>query len=101
LSLADMPRPRNRYSSDGSQPWLHYQKALDWWAGSQDVEAARRHYLDIAFKAFSVQGTPPSRFYLNHSFQNLPNALTMLEKAHSIAVEPDDGQQLPICWPPY
>ena len=90
LSLADMPRPRNRYSSDGSQPWLHYQKALDWWAGSQDVEAARRHYLDIALKAFSVQGTPPSRFYLNHYFQNLPNAITMLEKAHSIAVEPED-----------
>lgn len=90
LSLADLKGSANRYSSDWNQAWPHYQKALDWWAGSHDIETARRRYLEIALRAFSNQGAHPNHFHPNYSAQNNPAAIAVLEKAHSIAVEPED-----------
>src|ERR1044071_753061 len=40
--------------------WPHYQAALDWWAGQQDINRARDRYLKIDFKATQ----PPSKDYV-------------------------------------
>ncbi len=40
------PGPRFNWT----QAWPHYQAALDWWAGSTDIETARKRYLNITFK---------------------------------------------------
>lgn len=44
------------------QAWQHYQRALDWWAGSADLENARTHYLAIVFRASNPEGSWP-RYY--------------------------------------
>jgi uncharacterized protein YfaS (alpha-2-macroglobulin family) len=43
--LGTHPRVRNPY-----QAQQYYIGALDWWAGSSDLESARRRYLDIVWK---------------------------------------------------
>ena len=37
----------SRLSRNWGTTWIHYQKALNWWAGSKDLAAARRRYLEI------------------------------------------------------
>ncbi len=41
----------DRRESRNWSGWNHYQQALDWWAGSRDIERARERYLAIAWNA--------------------------------------------------
>jgi len=69
------------------QAWGHYQYALQWWAGSTELELARGRYLDIIRKA----ALPPDTgrwFYFGQYGNQLP--LPTLERALSIAGTPDD-----------
>jgi uncharacterized protein YfaS (alpha-2-macroglobulin family) len=83
-SLADlswMPRQRRDWSS----AWNHYSAALDWWAGSRDVELARARYLAIVFKATdNRQDGYPYGYYASQ----IP--LEILENAVDIATNPND-----------
>jgi hypothetical protein len=38
-------------SADWGSGWAHYEQALDWWAGSRDLERARASYLGILRRA--------------------------------------------------
>jgi hypothetical protein len=49
-SLGDWSWQR-RDTRDWGRGQQHYLAALDWWAGSDDVERARKRYLAIVFKA--------------------------------------------------
>lgn len=42
----------NRNERDFHQAWSHYEKALDWWAGSTGLAMARVKYLNIIEKAW-------------------------------------------------
>ena len=45
-SLGDFYWDR-RDSTNWYTAWPCYQKALDWWAGAQDIESARTRYIGI------------------------------------------------------
>jgi uncharacterized protein YfaS (alpha-2-macroglobulin family)/tetratricopeptide (TPR) repeat protein len=47
LGAYSWSRPRGRNWGGG---WPHFQRALEWWAASSDIETARRRYLDIVFE---------------------------------------------------
>ncbi|HWB19136.1 MAG TPA: MG2 domain-containing protein, partial [Phycisphaerales bacterium] len=49
-SLGDFWWSRSRSQNWGSA-WPYYQAALDYWAGSADLDAARERYLNIVWKA--------------------------------------------------
>ena len=51
-SLGDFYWTRRQLQNWG-QAWQHYEKALDWWAGSQQLELARTRYLKIVWTASS------------------------------------------------
>lgn len=38
------------YSQNWNEAWPYYQQALDWWAGSTELETARERYLAIVFR---------------------------------------------------
>ena len=66
--------------------WEHYRQALDWWAGSRDIEEARERYLKIVWTASS----PPWRerhYYYGYHGNMLP--LDVLENALEIAASPE------------
>ncbi|MEM7227654.1 MAG: alpha-2-macroglobulin family protein [Planctomycetota bacterium] len=56
-SLGDFWWTRQR-SANYSAAWSHYQSALDYWAGSSDIDTARREYTEIVFDA----ATPPDNY---------------------------------------
>lgn len=41
----------------------YYRQALDWWAGSADIEAARKRYLNIVWKMERPQSPEPHYYY--------------------------------------
>jgi hypothetical protein len=45
---------RNQMNWGGA--WPHYQQALEWWAGQQNLNLARQRYLAIVFKAAEPPG---------------------------------------------
>lgn len=70
-----------------NEAWLHYQKALDWWAGARDLDTARERYLRIVWNA----AAPPSAqagYYGGYYGNALP--LEILENALRIAQDPND-----------
>jgi alpha-2-macroglobulin len=77
-SLGDLFWTRNN-SRNYTQAWPHYQQALDYWAGTKDIETARQRYLKIVW----MMADPPSRddyyyygYYGNHiSLDILDNVL--------------------------
>jgi hypothetical protein len=73
-----------RQSNNWHQGWNHYNAALDWWAGSSDVDLARDAYLSIVWKA----SDRPE--YYNEWWW--PNAIPMsvLENAAQIAEREED-----------
>jgi uncharacterized protein YfaS (alpha-2-macroglobulin family)/tetratricopeptide (TPR) repeat protein len=63
----------------------YYEAALDWWAGSGDVERARMHYLSIVRRITSGDDD-----YLNGLSQQI--SMDALENAAKIATTPADRQ---------
>lgn len=49
-SLGDF-HANSGHFDDSQRAWSGYAAALDWWAGSTDLERARRRYLDIVWRA--------------------------------------------------
>ncbi len=83
-SLADLAN-----SPVGSSGWpsalLYDTAALDWWAGSDDIERARARYLSIVRGITSGDGD-----YLSGVAQQIP--IEVLENAAKIATAPSDRQ---------
>ncbi len=69
----------------GLSPMPHYEAALDWWAGSDDIANARTHYLDIV-RSFSSSDDD----YLYGVPQQI--SIDVFENAAKIAVTPADRQ---------
>ena len=80
------PDLRNFY-----QAWPFYQQALDWWAGSPDLDLARDRYMRIVWNAAEPSWRGPQEYYGYHgnylSIDVLENALkiagTDTDKAHA------------------
>jgi uncharacterized protein YfaS (alpha-2-macroglobulin family)/tetratricopeptide (TPR) repeat protein len=79
--LSWMPRQRRNWA----MAWQRYSAALDWWAGSRDVEEARKRYLAIVFKA--TESDERGRPYGSYA-ANIP--LEVLENAVAIATTPNE-----------
>lgn len=65
----------------------YYQAALDWWAGAQDMELARQHYLGILW-GMTKPRADQHNDYDSYIYWNLP--LDVLNNALKIAVTPTD-----------
>ncbi|MCI0486252.1 MAG: MG2 domain-containing protein [Blastocatellia bacterium] len=52
-----------RNSKNWHQGWQHYQQALDWWAGSADIEMARKRYLEIVWTIAKPEWSEPYYYY--------------------------------------
>jgi uncharacterized protein YfaS (alpha-2-macroglobulin family) len=76
-----------RNQSDWGQAWPHYQLALDWWAGSADIESARDRYLKLVWKMTHYSGAGRFYSYGNYGF-TVP--LDILENALKIAKTEND-----------
>ena len=76
---------RNWANYGGAWPW--YSQALDWWAGSADLELARERYLGIVFRM-----ARPGWFRSSWSYGYYGNWIdeAVLQNAVEIAVEPED-----------
>ena len=85
-SLGDFYWTRNDSRNWGGA-WGHYQLALDWWAGSQEIDRARDRYLRIVWRATSPPWREPYYFYGYYgNFVPLP----VVENALEIATTADD-----------
>lgn len=62
--------------------WASYQQALDWWAGTKDVELARERYLSIVRRA-SRPAQPDRWYYYGYYGNYVP--LPILENALKIS----------------
>ena len=89
-SLGDFWWMRND-SRNWSQGWQHYQQALDWWAGSSEIEQARNRYLKIVWKTARPTWSEPGNYY-GYYGNFLP--LEMLESATKIAQTENDRAHL-------
>jgi len=80
---------RNQVNWGGA--WPHYQQALEWWAGQQDLNLARQRYLAIIFKA--AEPPFPNEYYVYTYYGNyIP--LNILENALKISSTPDETAHL-------
>ncbi len=71
--------------------WLHYQQALDWWAGQRELDRARSRYLAIVFKAAEPPGK--NEYYVYTSYGNyIP--LEVLENALKISTSDNERSHL-------
>ncbi|HVN81498.1 MAG TPA: hypothetical protein VMW38_21090, partial [Terriglobia bacterium] len=52
-----------RNSRNWSQAWIYYQAALDWWAGSSDLDLARTRYLKIVWTLSKPPEVEPYYYY--------------------------------------
>ncbi|MCI0363107.1 MAG: MG2 domain-containing protein [Phycisphaerales bacterium] len=75
-------------SQNWHQGWTHYQQALDWWAGSGDMETARNRYLQIVW----TMAEPAWMQRGNYGYSSIP--IEILDNALKIAVEPGDQARL-------
>ena len=74
-----------RNSRNWYQAWNYYQQALDWWAGSREIDLARERYLDIVWTSARPPRAEPYYYYGYHGNQ-LP--LDVLENALRISDNP-------------
>jgi uncharacterized protein YfaS (alpha-2-macroglobulin family) len=85
-SLGDSSWMRPNYNN-WSAAWPPYQAALDWWAGSADLDRARERYLKITWKMAQPAGV--ARYYSYGDFGNrIP--LNILENALKISTTNGD-----------
>src|SRR5262249_9630796 len=61
-SLADFWWLRND-SKNWGMAWQSYQQALDWWAGSADLDTARDRYLKLVWKISKPAWSEPYYYY--------------------------------------
>ena len=52
-----------RSSRNWSAAWEHYQLALDWWAGAENIEVARNRYLGIVRAIAKPEWAEPYYYY--------------------------------------
>lgn len=74
-------------SRNWSQAFPYYQNALDWWAGSDQIELARKRYLRIVWKMDQPPRVEPYYYYGNYG-NYVP--LQILENALNISVNDTD-----------
>jgi alpha-2-macroglobulin len=89
-SLGDFWWMRND-SRNWSQGWQHYQQALDWWAGSSEIDQARDRYLKIVWKTARPTWSEPG-YYYGYYGNFVP--LAILENATKIAQTENDRAHL-------
>jgi len=85
-SLGDLFWTRNN-SRNYTQAWRHYQPALDYWAGTKDIETARQRYLKIVW----TMADPPNReqyYYYGYYGNHIP--LDILNNVLKIASNEND-----------
>jgi len=85
-SLGDFWWTRKDYPNWG-QAWQHYQQALQWWAGSREIDAARERYLAIVFRAARPPHAP-RHYYYGYYGNQLP--AQVLHDALEISIESPD-----------
>jgi alpha-2-macroglobulin len=74
------------HSHNWGSGWSYYSNALDWWAGTADIEAARIRYLAMVWKMAEPAWAQPGYEYHYHG--NVP--LNILDNALKIAVSEAD-----------
>ncbi len=89
-SLADFWWMRND-SKNWHQGWLYYQRALDWWAGSDDLDSARDRYLKIVWK---ISRPAWAEVYYYYGYYGNYAPLDVLENALRIARTENDRAHL-------
>src|SRR5262245_28892863 len=52
-----------RDAKNWAQAWQHYQQALDWWAGTKDLELGRARYLKIVRTMAEPREAAPYYYY--------------------------------------
>ena len=67
--------------------WPYYQQALDWWAGSPDLEKARDRYLGIVQRAARPPHAEP---WFSYGYYGNQLPVEVIENALRIASEPGD-----------
>lgn len=82
-SLGDFwwTRPNNQ---NWGQGWPSYQQALEWWAGSKEIDKARERYLGIVWKLSEPRRDYP--YYYNYNY--VP--MDVMESAVKIARSAED-----------
>ena len=80
-----------RNSRNWGAAWNHYNQALEWWAGSPEVETARDRYLKIISKC-STPTQQESSYYYGYYGNYVP--LEILENGLKIAVVANDRAHL-------
>jgi len=74
------------WSRDWGNGWNHYAQALDYWAGSRDLDVARAEYLRIIFEAAEPAWLADNPWY--RQYIQIP--ANVLENAVRIAQTPED-----------
>ena len=77
--------PRNR--RDFGRAWMYYEKALETWASSPDLELAREHYLGIVWK---MTHSPEWNQNFSSAFHGNAIPVSILENAIKIASSRED-----------
>lgn len=78
---------RSPAQTDLSSAWQYYERALNWWAGSTDIERARQAYLDMVWRISDLAGGGISP--LRHRGWN-PVPFQVYVNALRIATDPED-----------
>ena len=80
-SLGDLWWAR-RGVKDWGQAWPHYQQALDWWAGTKDLDLGRARYLKIVW---TIAQPPQAEPYYYYGYYGNNAPLEILDNALKIA----------------
>jgi len=76
-----------RDSRNWGPAWAHYQPALDWWAGSHDVDRARDRYIGIVWK---IAEPPDSRQYYYYGYYGNVVPVEIIDNVLEIATTDED-----------
>lgn len=69
------------------QAWPYYDRALNWWASSTDVDQARQEYLNIVWRVSNLNGDD-LRAFLSYRWNPVPAQVYV--NALRIATDPED-----------
>ncbi len=76
-----------RDSRNWGPAWQHYQQALDWWAGSEDIEQARERYIGMVW---TIAEPPQSQFHYYYGYYGNVVPVEILENVLKIATTDED-----------
>src|SRR5262245_44225095 len=85
-SLGDLWWTR-RDARNWAQAWPHYQLALDWWAGTKDLDLGRARYLKIVW---TIAQPPETEPYYYYGYYGNYAPIEILENALKIAQNDTD-----------